>query len=401
MRITTRRLAAVVTAGALSVLGLAAVAVTGQAAGATPANQVARLCSAPKPGFAACLALRHTHRIQPSATDAAPSGYGPSELRAAYGLPASGGDGQTVAIIDAQDDPNAEADLATYRSTFGLPECSTANGCFSKVNQQGQASPLPTPDAGWAGEISLDVDMVSAICPGCHILLVEADQPTIDDLGTAVNSAVTLGAKFVSNSYGGGEDGSEATYDSQFFNHPGVAITASSGANGFGASYPATSAHVTAVGGTSLRQDSSSRGWTETAWNGAGSGCSQDVGKPGFQASTATGCDNRAEADVSAVADPNTGVAVYDTYQEAGWNVFGGTSAGAPIIAAVYALAGTPGGSDSPNSYPYAATGGLNDVTAGSNGSCSVQQLCNAGTGWDGPTGLGTPSGTGAFTSAA
>jgi hypothetical protein len=161
MRITSRRLAAVVTAGALSVLGLAAVAVSGQAAGATPANQVARLCSAPKPGFAACLALRHTHRVQPTATDAAPGGYGPAELRAAYGLPASGGDGQTVAIIDAQDDPNAEADLATYRSTFGLPECSTANGCFSKVNQQGQASPLPTPDAGWAGEISLDVDMVS------------------------------------------------------------------------------------------------------------------------------------------------------------------------------------------------------------------------------------------------
>ncbi len=402
MRITSRGLIALAGAGA-AVLGLAGVVVVGQQAGAAPAaNHVARLCSAtPKHGFASCMALRHTNPVQPNAAAAAPSGYGPADLHSAYALPSSGGSGQTVAIVDAQDDPNAESDLATYRSTYGLPACTTANGCFSKVNENGQASPLPAPDAGWAGEISLDVDMVSAICPSCHILLVEADQPSIEDLGTGVNTAVSLGAKFVSNSYGGGEDGSENSYDSRYFTHPGVAITASSGDSGYGASYPATGAHVTAVGGSALNKDSSQRGWSETAWNGAGSGCSADVPKPPFQASVDTGCANRAEADVSAVADPNTGVAVYDTYQEQGWNVFGGTSVAAPVIASVYALAGAPGGSDSPNAYPYAATGSLNDVTSGSNGSCSVHQLCNAGPGWDGPTGLGTPNGTGAFSSAA
>jgi subtilase family serine protease len=346
------------------------------------------------------MALRQTNPIKASSADAAPSGLGPADLQSAYNL-SSGGDGQTVAIVDAQDDPNAESDLATYRSTYGLPECSSDNGCFQKVNQSGQASPLPDPDSGWAGEISLDLDMVSAVCPSCHILLVEADQPSMDDLGTAVNTAVSSGAKFVSNSYGGSEDGSENSYDSKYFDHAGVAITASSGDSGYGASYPATSAHVTAVGGTTLNKDSSSRGWSETAWDGAGSGCSQDVAKPDFQADVDTGCDNRAEADVSAVADPNTGVAVYDTYGDGGWGVFGGTSAAAPIIASVYALAGAPGGSDSPNAYPYAASSGLNDVTSGSNGNCSAQQQCNAGPGWDGPTGLGTPDGTTAFTSAA
>jgi subtilase family serine protease len=401
MRIARRGLIALTGAGALAVAGLSVAVVSGQAAGAAPAqNHLARLCSTAKAGFASCLALRQTNPIKASTADAAPSGLGPADLQSAYKLP-SGGDGHTVAIIDAQDDPNAASDLATYRSTYGLPECSSDNGCFKKVNENGQTSPLPDPDAGWAGEISLDLDMVSAVCPSCHILLVEADQPSMDDLGTAVNTAVSMGAKFVSNSYGGSEDGSENSYDSKYFDHPGVAITASSGDSGFGASYPATSAHVTAVGGTSLKKDSSARGWSETAWDGAGSGCSQDVAKPDFQSNVDTGCDNRAEADVSAVADPNTGVAVYDTYQEGGWGVFGGTSAAAPIIASVYALAGTPGSSDSPNAYPYAASGGLNDVTSGSNGNCSVHQQCNAGTGWDGPTGLGSPDGTTAFASAA
>jgi subtilase family serine protease len=403
MRNARRGLVALAGAGALAVAGLSVALVSGSAAGAAPAqNSVVRVCDAPaKAGFASCLALRQTHPIKAHSASAAPSGYGPADLQAAYKLPSSGGDGQTVAIIDAQDDPNAESDLATYRSTYGLPECSTANGCFKKVNQDGQASPLPDPDAGWAGEISLDVDMVSAVCPSCHILLVEANQPSMDDLGAAVNTAVSMGAKFVSNSYGGSEDGSEVTYDKKYFDHAGVAITASTGDSGYGASYPATSAHVTAVGGTSLTKDSSSRGWSETAWDGAGSGCSQDVAQPSFQQGVDTGCTNRAEADVSAVADPNTGVAVNDTYGgSGGWGVYGGTSASAPIIASVYALAGAPGSSDSPNSYPYAAASSLNDVTSGSNGSCSAQQQCNAGPGWDGPTGLGTPNGTTAFTPA-
>jgi subtilase family serine protease len=334
-----------------------------------------------------------------------PSGYGPSSLQSAYALPStSSGSGQTVAIVDAYDDPSAESDLATYRSQYGLPPCTTANGCFKKVNQNGSTTSLPQADAGWAGEISLDVDMVSAICPNCHILLVEATSPTTQNLGTAVNTAVNLGAKYVSNSYGGAENGSENSYDSSYFNHPGVAITASSGDSDYdGGSYPATSKYVTAVGGTSLRTASNSRGWSETVWNttsyteGTGSGCSRSVPKPAFQNNVSTGCARRAEADVSAVADPATGVAVYQTYGGSGWAVYGGTSAAAPIVAGVYALAGAPGSSDVPNAYPYAHAGNLNDVTSGTNGTCGAP-ICTAGAGWDGPTGLGTPNGVAAFT---
>src|SRR5205823_1935460 len=215
--------------------------------------------------------------------------------------------------------------------------------------------------------------------------------------GTAVNTAVSLGAKYVSNSYGGSEDGTENTSDSSYFHHPGVAITASTGDSGYGISYPASSQYVTAVGGTSLSRSSSSRGWSESAWSDAGSGCSSSVAKPSFQNVT-TGCSKRADSDVSAVADPQTGVAVYQTYGGSGWAVYGGTSASSPIIAAVYALAGTPGSSDTPAAYPYSHTGNLYDVTSGSNGSCSPSVLCTAGAGWDGPTGLGTPNGTTTFT---
>jgi subtilase family serine protease len=218
----------------------------------------------------------------------------------------------------------------------------------------------------------------------------------MDDLGAAVNEAVSLGAGYVSNSYGGSEDSSDSTYDSEYFNHPGTVITASAGDSGYGVEYPAASPDVTAVGGTSLNQDSStSRGWSESAWSGSGSGCSQYESKPSWQ--TDSGCSGRTVADVSAVADPNTGVAVYDSYQSSGWEVVGGTSASSPIIASVYADAGTPSSGSNPASFPYAHTGALNDVTSGSNGSCSTGYLCTAGSGYDGPTGLGTPNGTTAF----
>jgi hypothetical protein len=154
---------------------------------------------------------------------------------------------------------------------------------------------------------------------------------------------------------------------------------------------------VTAVGGTSLTRDGSARGWGETAWSGAGSGCSAYEPKPTWQTS-ATGCAKRAVADVSAVADPKTGVAVYNTYQDTGWSVYGGTSAAAPVVAAIYALAGTPGAQDDPVTYPWAHPTTLNDVTSGSNGACTPNVLCHAGPGWDGPTGLGTPNGTASFT---
>ncbi|MEU1517865.1 S53 family peptidase [Streptomyces sp. NPDC005811] len=351
-----------------------------------------------------------TAQVTPKAAAATPTGYGPSDLQDAYGLTdaaADNGSGETIAIVDAYDDPNAEADLAKYRSYYGLSACTTANGCFKKVSQTGSTTSLPSADSGWAEEESLDLDMASAVCPNCSILLVEAKSATMANLGTAVNRAVTLGAKYVSNSYGGSESSSDTSYDSSYFNHAGVAITVSAGDEGYGAEYPAASKYVTSVGGTALSSSSSTtRGWTEKVWNtssteGTGSGCSSYDAKPSWQ--TDTGCSKRTISDVSAVADPATGVSVYDSYGvTAGWYTFGGTSASAPIIAAVYALAGTPGSSDYPASYPYASLGtsSLNDVTSGSNGTCSssASYLCTAKSGYDGPTGVGTPEGIDAFT---
>jgi subtilase family serine protease len=336
--------------------------------------------------------------ITPYAT---PSGYGPSDLQSAYKLNTSGGSGLTVAIVDAYDLPTAASDLNTYRTQYGLPSCTTSNGCFRKVNQTGGSTP-PTADAGWGQEIALDLDMVSSACPNCKILLVEANSASMTDLGASVNEAVALGANAVSNSYGGSESSSDTSYDSSYFNHPGVAITVSSGDSGYGTEYPAASQYVTAVGGTSLTTASNTRGWSESAWSGAGSGCSSYDAMPSWQNSTTTGCSRRAEADVSSVADPNTGVAVYDSTAnggQSGWMVFGGTSASSPFIAGVYMLAGAPAAGTYPASYPWAHTGNLFDVTSGSNGSCSPSQLCTARTGWDGPTGWGTPNGSAAFSS--
>ena len=375
---------------------------------------VVHQCGTPHPGQFTCLALRRTDvhgkkGVQPDAI--APAGFGPADLQSAYALPADGGAGQTVAIVDAYDDPSAEADLAVYRQQYGLPACTAASGCFQKVSQRG-GSDLPTPNTGWAGEISLDLDMVSAAAPNAHILLVEADSTSFTDLGASVDEAVTLGAKYVSNSYGtgydsspgSGEDPSELTALDPYYNHPGVAVVASSGDSAYGVAYPAASPYVTSVGGTALTKDiGTARGWTESVWNnaygGPGSGCSLYEPKPAFQADTA--CAKRTVADVSAVADPTTGVSVYQTYGGTGWSEYGGTSAAAPIIAGVYASAGTPAANTYPNSYPYAQAGALNDVTAGNNGTCSPAALCTAGPGYDGPTGLGTPNGLTAFRSGA
>jgi subtilase family serine protease len=390
-------LLASISAAAL-VLGVAPAGAS--AAASTPVTNAVRSCAAPaRVGFASCLALRRTDLVQVGraasaiSPNALPAGFGPADLQSAYKLGA-GGAGQTVAIVDAFDNPNVASDLATYRSTFGLPPAS-----FRKVNQNGQASPLPATDVGWGEEMSLDVDMVSAICPNCSILLVEANDNSLANLGASVNTAVALGARFVSNSYGGGESSGETASDTQFYQHAGVAVTASSGDSGFGVEYPAASRFVTAVGGTSLTRSSSSRGWSETAWSGAGSGCSAFEAKPAFQSAVATNCARRGEADVSAVADPNTGVAVADTFGTGGtFLVFGGTSVAAPIIAAVYALAGTPAAGSFPNSFPYAHTSSLFDVTSGTNSRrCRSGVLCRAGAGWDGPTGFGTPNGSGAF----
>ena len=323
-------------------------------------------------------------------------GYRPIDLQSAYGLPSFlRGAGQTVALIDAYNDPYAESDMAVYRASFGLPECDTPDGCFKKVNESGGAT-FPKPDVGWSGEIALDLDMVSAICPLCHILLVEANSASFIDLGKSVDTAVKLGATVISNSYGEPENASTHV-NQHYWSHPGVIITASSGDSGYGVESPASYNTVTAVGGTSLTRAENARGWQETAWSGSGSGCSAVNAKPLWQ--NDSGCLHRTVADVAAVADPDTGVAVYNTYGlpggSTGWGVFGGTSAASPIIAGVYALAGNAFSTS--NEYLYTHTSNLNGIVSGSNGVCSPKYLCTAGPGYNGPTGLGTPNGVGAF----
>jgi subtilase family serine protease len=295
----------------------------------------------------------------------------------------------TVAVVDAYGYNNAESDLAVYRSQYGLPACTTANGCFKKVNQNGQQGNYPLQNTGWAQETALDLDMVSAMCPNCKILLVEATSASFGNLSAAENRAAAMGAHAISNSYGGGESGSQS-YESAY-NHPGIAITVSSGDDGYGVEFPASSPHVTAVGGTSLTLNG---GRVETAWSGAGSGCSAVYAKPSWQHDPL--CTKRMVADVSAVADPATGVAVYapSTRNRSAWLVFGGTSVSAPIIAGIY---GVNGGAVNYGADPYAHTGSLNDITQGSNGSCGGTYFCTSGAGYDGPTGLGTPNGSTGF----
>ncbi len=392
-RARIRLLTAAVTA-ALPAVAYSASASASAIPAVAPTHAV-RACATPAAaGYATCHAwVRTDVDVTAVAPDATPSGYGPADLQSAYNLPsATAGTGQTVAIVDAYDDPTAESDLAVYRSQYGLPACTGADGCFKKVDQNG-GTKYPRTNGGWAQEISLDLDMVSAVCPNCHIVLVEASSASFANLGAAVNQAAAQHADAISNSYGG-SDVSDAS--APYYDHPGIAVTASSGDAGYGVQFPASSHYVTAVGGTSLKHSGS--GWSQSAWNGAGSGCSTLnsalTGQSGFN----TGCAGRAEADVSAVADPNTGVAVYDStaYRgRSGWLVFGGTSVASPVIASVYALAGNAASID--NNYPYSHSTALTDVTSGGNGTCPTSQWCNAGPGWDGPTGLGTPNGTGAF----
>lgn len=368
----------------------------------------AAVCPGP---LAAGEARCHAHVLvdrngKPVANASTPSGFGPSDLWSAYGLPSGTGstwtwNGKTVAIVDAYDLPTAENDVNVYRSQYGLPPCTTANGCFKKVGQTGGA--VPKSNAGWGQEIALDLDMVSAVCPSCKILLVEASSTSMANLGTAVNEAVSLGANVVSNSYGGSEYSGETGDETKYYNHPGVVITVSSGDSNYGVEFPAASQYVISVGGTALTRDSSTaRGWTETVWHnssgGPGSGCSAYVTKPSWQKDT--GCANRTVADVAAVADPYTGVAVYDStaYRgSSGWMVFGGTSAASPIVGAIEALTSTTKTAPTYAASSLYGTAQLWDVTSGNNGTCSPAYLCTAGVGYDGPTGNGTPNGVALF----
>ena len=335
----------------------------------------------------------------------APAGYGPAQFHGAYGLPASAPAGQTIAIVDAYDDPSIASDLNAYSTQFGLPLCNSANPCFKKVNQSGSASgPFPKSNSGWALEIALDVEVAHGICPNCKIVLVEANSNSLGNLAAGVKTAAKLGATEISNSYGGSEFSSELseTYAAPY-NQPGVAVTVSSGDNGYGSfGFPAALSSVITVGGTTLTLGEGNSYSGESVWSGAGSGCSLYVGAPSWQGFTTACNGKRATADVAADANPSTGASVYDSvkYQgRSGWFQIGGTSLSAPLVAGVYALAGglPSGTSGASGLYGHLGEGSvLRDVTSGSNGSCGTL-MCQGAAGYDGPTGVGTPLGIGAF----
>jgi hypothetical protein len=513
------RYAAVIAALGLSLL--CAIPAAAQIVAPLPESSysVRSACAAPTSGHPACLALElvprtaqaraHRHPIGIARAALAPSappspaagdfGLTPQALHGAYALPSSAPAVQTIALVDAYNDLDAESDLATYSKELDLPECTAANGCFEKVNQNGKSSNLPFPQtrailtstehtcentketrakreqacflvgeaAGWSVEISLDIETAHAVCQNCHLTLVEADEASYEDLGAAEDAAATLGANEISNSWGGPECEGSCVEDSSAFEHPGVVIAAASGDNGYldwlakspspYANYPAASPHVVAVGGTLLRLAAGGERSRESVWNdggeseglkdghgAGGSGCSTQFEAPPWQqASTdfsAVGCGTkRATVDVAADADPNSGVAVYDTvsgveceseYEEEGtthvvhWCTYGGTSLATPLIAATFALAGGADGVEYPARTLYeneaSSPSSLYDVTEGSNGECRLpyekkvgtssctaaeeaatscpgEAICLARAGYDGPSGVGTPEGLAAF----
>jgi PKD repeat protein len=436
-------------------------------------------CPAPTPGHASCLALElvpetsaaraHTRPLGMSRrapltlktgkaaevceqATAAEGCYGlrPQDLHTAYELPTTAPSKQTIALIDAYDDPAAEADLKVYDEEFDLPACTTANGCFTKVNEKGQAGSLPESEGGWSVEISLDIEIAHATCQNCHVLLVEASEPSYTDLEAAEDTAVKMGASEISNSWAGGEPASESTA----FDHPGVVIAAASGDYGYlnwqsqnlnargTVGWPASAPDVVAVGGTRLSLTSEGSWAGETVWNGdgaAGSGCSEHYEAPPWQRElpnwSTVGCDSkRAVADISADADPYTGVAFYDSatiVEKKGgghgpieWGTVGGTSLASPLITSTFALAGGSGDVEYPAKTLYEnrdkSPASLHDIESGSNGECSKsfnyetglsgcaaleeagnscksEAICLAGPSYDGPSGVGTPDGVGAF----
>jgi subtilase family serine protease len=338
----------------------------------TPAPANAIGCATGNGNGAGC----HVKKNGAFAASSTPTGgLTAAQLRSAYGLPpaASTGtpSGPTIAIVDAFEDATAQSDLAKYRSQFGLPPCTSANGCFKKVvisnqdgNSQGQDNGGSSSGAAnWSEEIALDLAMASASCPTCKLLLVETTAQDLDTLASAVNTAATYNPAAISVSWGVVENGNIANIDSgaqAAFNHPGIAITASTGDLGV-VQFPASSPFVTAVGGTTLTQNASSaRGWSETVWSSSGFGCSAMFGTPAWQTSSAC-TSGRATADVSMLADYNPGVAVYSS-SDGGWIVLGGTSVGAPFVAGLYAQAGDYGAGTVGAPNLYANLGSLNPV---------------------------------------
>jgi hypothetical protein len=405
--------------------------VLAQSTGLAPSQVTsAAACGPARPGYARCdaeaLVLRSGHArvrpnvhggptftqvfptgrrgipsVRPANAGAAPPEPGtPAWLQQAYDLTylsQTGGRGDTIAIVDVGDDSTAEADLNVFRSSYGLSACTTSNGCFEKVNESGNTSPLPAQDPDWQPEESLDLDAASALCPNCKLLLVEAGAASDTDLDNAVVAANNLHANQISNSWSDPESypiGGTYTF-------PQAAVIAATGDTGYLGggtdAYPAAFPGVTAAGGTSLTPasgGSDARGFGESAWSlsggwGASSGCDVNEPRPSYQ--PASGCTGRAYADLSADADPYTGLMIYDS-EIGGWWQYGGTSLATPLIAAYEAITGVNGTTPQ---WAYTDSALLNDPTAGSSGSCpsNILYICDAGPGYDGPTGIGSISG--------
>jgi subtilase family serine protease len=354
------------------------------------------VCPGPPAGYGHCHALVVTDSRGNPRAKSAPYGLSPATIKSVYGFPTSltAGTGKTIAIVDAYDDPTAESDLNTFSTQYGLPPCTTGNGCFKKVNQSGGTS-YPSVDSGWALEISLDVQWAHAIAPGATILLVEASSNSFSDLLTAENWAKTH-AQYVSNSWGGGESRFESSYDS-YFSQPGVSFFVSAGDSGTPAEYPSASPNVISVGGTTLNLDSGGNLVSETGWSGGGGGCSRFETATSAQSSFSeygqVGCNGkRATPDVSLDADPASGVSVYDStvYSgQSGWWKVGGTSASSPMWAGRAAVAGAVVNSG----YVYGSSIPFRDITSGNNGApCLVGfDLCSGRGSWNDGGSQSTP----------
>jgi subtilase family serine protease len=331
---------------------------------------------------------RPPHRVHSNAANG-PTGLSPAAVRSAYNLPNTGGTG-TIAIIDAYDDPTAESDLNVFSKKYGLPTCTTANGCFEKYRMTTKLRS----DAGWALEASLDVQWAHAIAPSAKILLVEAKSTAIGDLLAAVNYARTRSdVVAISMSWCSDEFSTEAKYDTYFTSTHGVAFFAASGDDGTGTCWPAASPNVIAVGGTTLTFNADGTLASETAWSGSGGGISAFQPKPAFQTTYGIAGTKRAIPDVSYNADPASGMSVFDStpmQNKSGWFKVGGTSAGAPQWAAIQALSLTASNSNFyEDAADPAASTYFRDITVGANGSCG--SACSAAKGYDTVTGLGSP----------
>jgi Subtilase family len=388
----------------------------------TAADAVHQVCPRPLPGQRQCFALERqdlrANDLNPNATH---QGYGPSDLQAAYNI--AGGRPTLVAIVDAYGYPKASSDLASYRSYYHLPTCTTGNGCLKIRNQTG-GTKLPRSNPNWDAEQAVDLDMVSAMCPGCKLLLVEANSDYTSDLYQAESEAAKLGAVVISNSFGASEysqcqGGGEKSDPA--FSSPGHIYVAAAGDLGGGLrdcggpQQPCSLSTVVCVGGTHLVRANNARGWKESVWNelsspacggssgcgATGSGCSTIVKKPSWQ--NDGGCRMRSEADVAAEASVLTPVAVFFSGY-GGWTAFGGTSVSTPLIAGVFGRAGNGRNGNGPQNL-WAHRGHLYVQTVGSNlykpisGNCAsnVRYICYAAKNYNGPTGLGTPNGLAAF----